>query len=347
MKDRATRKTLRVKLHALVAAILLLACGDNATAPIVVESRPVPCLSTGSICTERIAIGTSLYLPVFSTHSLYEGNNEVTRGLIIVHGSGRSADVSFRRGFQAAEAVGVQRRTVVASPHFQTSSDGPSADEPFWSSGGWKRGSLSSPDGPRPRVSSYTAIDKIVELLSDPSRFPALTEIVMTGHSAGGQVAHRYAAASRAEENFGAVSFRYVVANPSTYLYLRAEREVDSIFVAPDVSGCPGYDDWHYGLQSPYNYATVVGVDTIRAQLIRRDVRILIGSADTLSAQLDVSCGANLQGRHRFERGQTLVRFMDWLSSLHRHQEMIVPGSGHSSSGMYLSAVGLDALFGT
>ena len=56
----------------------------------------------------------------------------------------------------------------------------------------------------------------------------------MTGHSAGGQVAHRYAAASRAEENFGAVSFRYVVANPSTYLYLRAEREVDSTFVVPD-----------------------------------------------------------------------------------------------------------------
>ena len=194
MKYRATRETLRVKLHALVAAILLLACGDNATAPSVVESRPVPCLSTGSICTERIAIGTSLYLPVFSTHSLYEGNNEVTRGLIIVHGSGRSADVSFRRGFQATEAVGLQRRTVVVSPHFQTSSDGPAADEPFWSSGGWKRGSLSSSDGPRPRVSSYTAIDKIVELLSDPSRFPALTEIVMTGHSAGGQVAHRYAA---------------------------------------------------------------------------------------------------------------------------------------------------------
>ena len=174
MKDRATRKTLRVKLHALVAAILLLACGDNATAPIVVESRPVPCLSTGSICTERIAIGTSLYLPVFSTHSLYEGNNEVTRGLIIVHGSGRSADVSFRRGFQATEAVGLQQHTVVVSPHFQTSSDGPAADEPFWSSGGWKRGSLSSSDGPRPRVSSYTAIDKIVELLSDPSRFPTL-----------------------------------------------------------------------------------------------------------------------------------------------------------------------------
>ena len=346
MKYHATRKTLRVKLHALVAAILLPACGDNATAPIVVESRPVPCLSTESICTERIATGTSLYLPVFSTHSLYEGNDEVTRGLIIVHGTGRNADDYFRTGFQAAEAAGLRQHTVVVSPHFQTSSDGPAPDEPFWSSGGWKRGSLSSSDGPRPRVSSYTAIDRIVELLSDPARFPALTEIVMTGHSAGGQVAHRYAAVSRAEENFGAVSFRYVVANPSTYLYLRPEREVDSTFVVPDVSGCPGYDDWHYGLQSPYNYATVVGVDTIRAQLIRRDVRILIGSADTLSAQLDVSCGANLQGRHRFERGQTLVRFMDWLSSLHRHQEMIVPGSGHSSSRMYLSAVGLDALFG-
>ena len=100
-------------------------------------------------------------------------------------------------------------------------------------------------------------------------------------------------------------------------------------------------------MQSPYNYAAVVGADTIRAQLVRRDVRILVGSADTLSALLDVSCAANLQGPHRFERGRTLMRFMDWFSSFHRHLEMIVTGVGHSSSGMFSSTLGLEALFGT
>ena len=87
-------------------------------------------------------------------------------------------------------------------------------------------------------------------------------------------------------------------------------------------------------------------IDSIRAQLVRRDVRILLGDADSLTASLDVSCGANLQGRYRFERGQTLVRFIDALYPGNSHQEMIVPGIGHSSSGMYLSVVGREALFG-
>ncbi|MEE3137324.1 MAG: hypothetical protein VX291_05230, partial [Gemmatimonadota bacterium] len=205
-------------------SVVLVACSSPAESEDE-DARPVPCLSITSVCTERVAIGSGVYLPVFTTHSFSEGHLQVTRGLIIVHGANRNADDYFQRGFQAAAAVGNQETTVVVAPYFQTSSDNPASDELFWSSSGWKRGHLSSSEGPRPRRSSYSGIDQIIDLLSDPSRFPALTEITMTGHSAGGQVAHRYAATSRAEENLGSVTMRYVVANPSTYLYIRQERE--------------------------------------------------------------------------------------------------------------------------
>jgi len=66
-----------------------------------------------------------------------------------------------------------------------------------------------------------------------------------------------------------------------------------------------------------------------------------------LNASLDVTCGANLQGRHRFERGQTLIRFMDAFYPGHGHQEVIVPGIGHSSTQMYMSEEGRSALFGS
>ena len=115
----------------------------------------------------------------------------------------------------------------------------------------------------------------------------------------------------------------------------------------PDASACSDYDEWHYGLSERNTYAGSLVVDTIKAQLVRRDVRILIGDADSLSASLDVSCGANLQGPYRFTRGRRLMRFMDQFFPEHSHKEMVVPSVGHSSSGMYLSAVGLDALFGT
>tara|TARA_Y100001936_G_scaffold21198_1_gene18543 strand:+ start:2314 stop:2859 length:546 start_codon:yes stop_codon:yes gene_type:complete len=180
----------------------------------------------------------------------------------------------------------------------------------------------------------------------DSERFPILEQVTITGHSAGGQVTHRFAGTSRIE-NETAIPFRYVVANPSTYLYVGSERDSQAGFAIPNSAACADYDDWHYGLQDLNNYATAVSRDSIKVQLVRRDVRILIGSADSLNASLDVTCGANMQGRHRFERGQTLIRFMDAFDPGHGHQEVIVPGIGHSSTQMYMSEEGRSALFGS
>ena len=114
---------------------------------------------------------------------------------------------------------------------------------------------------------------------------------------------------------------------------------------AVPAGSCGEYDDWHYGLENRNSYASASTAETLRARLIERDVRILLGTADTLDAQLDASCGANLQGRHRLERGQLLVRYMDDLFPGHAHVEMLVPDVGHSSLSMFTSAVGRSALF--
>ena len=310
-------------------------------------SRPVPCIFVNATCAERIALGDGLLLPAYTTHQLTTGDAGVTRGLIVVHGNNRDPDAYFESGLRAVANGGVAGNTIVVAPHFQTSDDLPEANEPFWSSAGWKRGHLSRPEGPVPRVSSYAALERILELLLDSNRFPAIRQIVVTGHSAGGQVVHRFAATSGEEEQARAgVELRYVVANPSTYLYLGPEREwPDGTFIVPG-AGCDDYNDWHYGLSNRNTYAGGIDADTLSARLVRRDVRILVGDADTLSASLDVSCGANLQGANRFVRGRTLVRFMTAYDSGHAHTEMIVPGVGHSSRSMWLSEVGRSALFG-
>ena len=310
-------------------------------------ARPVPCTFANATCEERIALGDGLFLPAYTTHLLTAGDADVTRALIVVHGNTRDPDAYFDTGVMAVAAGGVAGTVVLIAPHFQTGDDDPAPDEPFWSSAGWKRGHLSSSDGPSPRVSSYAALDRVLQLLLDASRFPALEQIVVVGHSAGGQVVHRFAATSRGEAAArGAIRFRYVVTNPSTYLYLGPEREgPEGTFTVP-VAGCGDYDRWHYGLGDRNSYARAVDADSIRAQLIRRDVRILLGDADTLSASLDQSCGANLQGTNRYVRGRTLVRFMSAFHQGHAHTEMIVPGAGHSSRSMWLSQVGREALFG-
>jgi hypothetical protein len=78
------------------------------------------------------------------------------------------------------------------------------------------------PDGPT--VSSYAAVDRIIRILGDSTRFPNLEAVVVAGHAAGGQYVHRFAATSPVEDELPHLRFRYIVANPSTYLYLGPER---------------------------------------------------------------------------------------------------------------------------
>ncbi len=327
----------------LLVLALLAACGDAATAPD--RAPPVPCTSPFDQCTERVAIGDGAYLPVYRTHPLEKGDTAVIRAMVVIHGTNRNADDYFETMIAAVREVDGIARTVVVAPRFQTESDHPALDEPYWTSGGWKRGDLSrSPY--TPDVSSYAALDRVLEILTDRSRFPRVATVVVTGHSAGGQVTHRYAAGSRVEDDPATtVPIRYVVANPSTYLYLRPERASADTFAIPNTVACPDYDDWHYGLRELNAYMSARDTARTRDRLAGRDVIILIGDADTGSSLLDQSCGANLQGPNRFQRGRTLVRFMGAFFPGHGHRERIVPGVGHSSRGMYTSDVGLAALF--
>lgn len=319
-------------------------CSENATAPRP-DGPPVraPCVVPGPACRERLALGAGRYLPVYRTHPL-AGDGGVERAVVVVHGTDRNGDTYFGTMVDALAGAGELPRTVVVAPDFQTQDDGPAPDEPFWSSEGWKRGDLSSSASSLARISSFAAVDTLLSVLSDQHRFPGLKSIVLTGHSAGGQFTHRFAGASPATERTGAIAVRFVVVNPSTYLWLGPERPFDGAFAIPDGAACPGWNDWPYGLTARNSYASAAGDATIRVRLSTRDVRILVGDADTLTASLDMSCGADLQGRRRYDRGRNMVRFMDRFYPGHGHREGLVPGVGHSSSGMYRSSPGITAL---
>ncbi|WP_328603954.1 hypothetical protein OG943_28245 [Amycolatopsis sp. NBC_00345] len=95
-----------------------------------------------------------------------------------------------------------------------------------WTNGdetSWKDGGDSvSPAG----ISSFTVVDEILAGLADKQHFPDLTRITLIGHSAGGQFIQRYAVAGAAPAKLPGVSFHYVTANPSSYLYFTPDRPV-------------------------------------------------------------------------------------------------------------------------
>ena len=296
-------------------------------------------------CRARLPLPRGGFLPHYSTHPLGEGAHAaVVQGTVVVHGTDRNADDYFERVVEAARLAALLESTVVAAPHFQTQDDGPRFDEPHWTSSGWKRGDPSQ--GSAPALSSYAALDAVVLRLTDKSRFPNLSRLVVTGHSAGGQVAHRYAAGSALEDALSGYAVRYVVANPSTYLYPTPVRELSpENFRAPPAPSCPDYDAWHYGLQNLNPYMRRTGAELARRRLLRRHVVVLLGEEDTGTASLDQSCGAAVQGANRLQRGLALVRVLSHEFAGHVHEVATVPDVGHSSSAMYQSAQGRAALF--
>jgi hypothetical protein len=322
------------------------------------------------VCEKRFAVrsgnGGSLDLAYCSNVDLASGDPSVARAVVVVHGINRTADDSFDSMEDAGALAGNAHRTsVIVAPQFLAEEDVERHALPsnllYWGSSGWKEGNTSSSTARHPRpftVSSFEALDRILERLADRRAFPQIRQIVVAGHSAGGQFTNRYAAGGTAEAVLAVgrpdLAFRHVVANPSSYLYFSPERanagSLDS-FSAPDPRLCPGYDDYHYGLRDLNRYLSAVGAATIQRRYRSRRVVTMLGleDDDPAHSSLDVRCEAMLQGRHRLERGEIYSRHVSrhfGAEIRDRHRFDLVPGAGHSARRMFQSDCGLRHLFG-
>lgn len=301
----------------------------------------VPCLTGTAPCLERFLIAGRT-LPVYRSFPL-AGEAQVNRAVIVVHGTDRNADDYFTDVAESARRAGAESDTLILAPRFQTLDDNPAATDLYWTSSGWKQGDGSR--NPGATVSSYAAVDRLLEHLADSDRYPALKTIVVTGHSAGGQLLSRFAATSRTEGKLANRSLIYAIANPSTYLYPTRHRPAGSHQFAVPGAGCPDYDEYPYGLEKRNSYTAALTPGEIEAHLKQRTIVVFLGEADTGLDYLDTSCGANLQGRNRFERGSAYVEYLETYFHPPGLVRATVPGVGHSGKDMYQSPEGQALLF--
>ncbi|MCP4613072.1 MAG: cyanophycinase [Planctomycetes bacterium] len=309
--------------------------------------------------------GKQLQMPYYCNFPLDIPNTEIERAVIVHHGASRNPYDYFSYVVNSARTVGCEGNTIIIAPHILTESDLAThklEDDPLLAffPNGWRGGDNSRSTDVHPRAitaSNFEFYDEMITQLADRDIFPNLKTMVFTGHSAGGQVANRYAAGTKVPDTVlrpAGIHIRFVVANPSTFVYFTPERRIAGTLdqFAPPTSGeleeALDYNHYKYGLEGLNEYMSAVGPEQIRLQYQRREVNYLLGDQDLLSNNLDTSDGAMLQGNYRYERGQiyhNYVRHVFGPGTGRLHKKVIVNGIGHSGNAMYNSYQGRKVLF--
>jgi hypothetical protein len=305
--------------------------------------------------------GNSLKIPYFSNHSLEVSRSDISRAVVVLHGVERNASDYYNNMITSTfMRPTLSDSTVIIAPQFLTEEDinfhKLDKEHLYWTEGGWTSGSNSRSEStnPRPaRIASLAVLDSVMSRII--STFPNLRSIVFAGHSAGGQVVNRYSAASTfpdvlCEKNN--VITKFIVANPSSYVYMDNKRAVSGKmdqFEVPN-NDCSGYNDWKFGLDNLFTYPATTGRGQIRNFLGKRNIAYLVGELDNNpnSSSLDNSCEARLQGRHRLERG---IIYFNYLKNYYGEEILklqtldIIPNAGHDNFKMFTSEKGLFHLF--
>ena len=326
-----------------------------------------PCINAGPSCTEWLSLGGGAARSlIYRTYSLETRNENITRALVVVHGAGRDADNYFRNVLAAAFLADALENTVVIAPRMASAAaschDTLASHEISWNCNTWRSGgpAISDPD-----VTSFDFLDEILRKVARKDIFPNLKQIVVSGHSAGGQVVNRYEMANRVHDKLG-IPVTYVVANPSSYAWPDSTRPTETAYsvqahapgyipeVGPDAApfrnfggarDCTTYDLWPYGMKNRTGYTAKQTDEELKTQLISRPTTYLLGELDVLPlGGFDGSCSAMAQGPTRLARGEAFGKFVNEKMGAH-HAVKIVPECGHNARCMFTSEDALPLLF--
>jgi pimeloyl-ACP methyl ester carboxylesterase len=277
----------------------------------------------------------------------------VTTLLIYVHGINRNGLAYFEYGEEAVRSARQKKQTLLIAPQYADKSDLEAYfltnDFLYWKKAEWKDGHTSLNDHNTP-MSSYEVMDSLLVYVLGSGRFPNIKRVVVAGHSAGGQFVQRYSAISPVPDLFTPLQFRFLVMDPSSYMYPDAKRPLtDKTFGIPDTAGCPDYNHYPKGLENLNPYARAAGADRIVNNMLHRAIFILLGAEDTRTddPNLDISCAANLEGAFRLERGMNFFAYIRTFPGYEDKKNfLIVPDSGHSGEMMINSDEARRVIYG-
>lgn len=307
---------------------------------------------------QRVELGGAAQNYPFALYSnrLWQDNMSAVKSAVMVfHGMGRNGAGYYAEAEKLLRASGADAAaTLLLAPNYFATADASSGKIdglPQWRDSRWNRGE-DAVNWPWP-LSSFQPIDDLLAELMDRRRFPGLERVVVAGHSAGGQLVHRYAVLNGLDEKVRASgkSLTYIVANPSSYMYFNQDRPVAAGFAPFDSAACPAYNRYRYGVETLPRYAGIRDGAALFRRYAARDVAYFLGTADNdpRHHQLDQACGARAQGSHRLERGRNYLRYERQLAGpgekISRRAFEVI-GVAHDQARMFGSKCAAELLFG-
>ena len=136
---------------------------------------------------------------------------------------------------------------------------------------------------------------------------------------------------------------RFLISNPSAYVYFSADRPVS-------VSAEAEVNRWRYGFDDPVPYVDGTAQDYLK-QYLGRDVTLVLGEEDRNPADLllGVSPPQMAQGATRFDRGinyhNHVVEMAGNAGIVAANRLITLPGIGHDAGDILAAKPTRDVLF--
>ncbi|KAL1297988.1 hypothetical protein AAFC00_006495 [Neodothiora populina] len=123
-----------------------------------------------------------------------------------------------------------------------------------WPGSSWSAGADNRYPHNSRNTSSFFVLDTLVKYFDDTSLFPNMKQIVLVGHSMGGQMVQRYAAVGDQLNTNSPVT--YWVGNPNSLSWLSEDRPLSH-------ANCPDYDDYREGYTNYTEYGMTYGTPLV------------------------------------------------------------------------------------
>ncbi|PWY99059.1 hypothetical protein BCV70DRAFT_123276 [Testicularia cyperi] len=222
-----------------------------------------------------------------------------------------------------------------------------------WHGSGWQRGSPSIQPAMRHGITSYEMIDTFVDLLFDKNVYPNLNQVVIAGHSMGGQATQRYAVLKKTKKYDD--NMRFWIGNPGSWAWLHDSRP----YMGANLSCLANdeWDTWPYGLGGNQSKVSVYARRDVKAdktavvdRFINRQVSYGLALLDIGAG--DTHCQAKWQGGNHLDRGSQFVLQFGNASAFDlggkfpsKHSLDYVANVTHQDYAMYSTNATLNRIF--